>query len=205
MMSLRGGPWSSPGQFTEDLRGRCLARHAGIGSALRSACRGASTRRSWPRGRFVPAHGPDPYRMSPEQVQRERDAAAAKYERRQRIESLVSSITLSTLEAGKAADLIEGRDHRRSRTGHHGDDRVRHRITPLGPRATPSSSRTGSGVSGSWPVGDVQYQGRELHFTPAYLQGLANAFKSRAYDRLPSNWPTRRTRTRTIPSDSGAR
>ena len=34
------------------------------------------------------------------------------------------------------------------------------------------------------PVGDVQYQGRELHFTPAYLQGLANAFQSRAYDQV---------------------
>jgi hypothetical protein len=34
------------------------------------------------------------------------------------------------------------------------------------------------------PVGDVQYQGRTLHFTPKYLTGLADAFKTRAYDQV---------------------
>ena len=34
------------------------------------------------------------------------------------------------------------------------------------------------------PVGDVEYQGRMLHFTPKYLAGLASAFKSRAYDQV---------------------
>jgi len=34
------------------------------------------------------------------------------------------------------------------------------------------------------PVGQIEYQGRTLHFTPAYLRGLANAFKSRAYDQV---------------------
>ena len=35
------------------------------------------------------------------------------------------------------------------------------------------------------PVGDVQYQGRTLHFTRTYLEGLANAFRTRAYDQVP--------------------
>jgi hypothetical protein len=35
------------------------------------------------------------------------------------------------------------------------------------------------------PVGDVQYQGRTLHFTPDYLQGLEQAFRDRAYDYVP--------------------
>ena len=34
------------------------------------------------------------------------------------------------------------------------------------------------------PVGDVEYQGRTLHFTPGYLSGLVSAFKSRAYDQV---------------------
>ena len=34
------------------------------------------------------------------------------------------------------------------------------------------------------PVGDVQYQGRTLHFTPAYIRGLADAFRERAYDQV---------------------
>ncbi len=34
------------------------------------------------------------------------------------------------------------------------------------------------------PVGDVQYQGRTLHFTPSYLQGLEDAFRDRAYDMV---------------------
>ncbi len=104
MMSYEEAP-EFAGPVTEDLAGgasldtQALAQHSIRLPRLDQA--------ELAQGRFVPAHGPDPYRMSPEQVQRERDAAAAKYERRQRIESLVSSITLSTLEAGKAADLIE--------------------------------------------------------------------------------------------------
>jgi hypothetical protein len=34
------------------------------------------------------------------------------------------------------------------------------------------------------PVGDVEYQGRTLHFTPSYLTGLVNAFKRQAYDQV---------------------
>jgi hypothetical protein len=34
------------------------------------------------------------------------------------------------------------------------------------------------------PIGDIQYQGRTLHFTPGYLAGLAEAFRSRAYDQV---------------------
>ena len=35
------------------------------------------------------------------------------------------------------------------------------------------------------PVGDVQYQGRTLHFSPDYLSGLAQAFQQKAYDQTP--------------------
>lgn len=35
------------------------------------------------------------------------------------------------------------------------------------------------------PVGEVQYQGRTLHFSPDYLQGLASAFEQKAYDQTP--------------------
>ena len=34
------------------------------------------------------------------------------------------------------------------------------------------------------PVGDISYQGRTLHFTPNYLQGLAAAFNDKAYDQV---------------------
>lgn len=34
------------------------------------------------------------------------------------------------------------------------------------------------------PVGDIEYQGRTLHFTPGYLQGLAKAFREQAYDQV---------------------
>lgn len=34
------------------------------------------------------------------------------------------------------------------------------------------------------PVGDIEYQGRTLHFTPGYLAGLAQAFRDRAYDQV---------------------
>lgn len=34
------------------------------------------------------------------------------------------------------------------------------------------------------PVGDVQYQGRVLHFTPDYLQNLAATFRQQAYDQV---------------------
>ena len=35
------------------------------------------------------------------------------------------------------------------------------------------------------PVGDVSYKGRMLHFTRDYLDKLADAFRSRAYDQVP--------------------
>jgi hypothetical protein len=34
------------------------------------------------------------------------------------------------------------------------------------------------------PVGDIEYQGRQLHFTRPYLAGLATAFRDRAYDQV---------------------
>jgi len=34
------------------------------------------------------------------------------------------------------------------------------------------------------PVGDIEYRGRMLHFTPAYIRGLADAFHKRAYDQV---------------------
>ena len=34
------------------------------------------------------------------------------------------------------------------------------------------------------PVGDVEYKGRQLHFTLDYLKGLARAFADRAYDQV---------------------
>ncbi len=35
------------------------------------------------------------------------------------------------------------------------------------------------------PVGDVEYEGRMLHFTPGYLQGLAKSYNDNAYDQVP--------------------
>jgi hypothetical protein len=35
------------------------------------------------------------------------------------------------------------------------------------------------------PVGEIEYQGRTLKFSRAYLQGLAAAFAQRAYDQVP--------------------
>lgn len=35
------------------------------------------------------------------------------------------------------------------------------------------------------PIGEVEYQGRMLHFTRDYLGKLADAFRSRAYDQVP--------------------
>jgi hypothetical protein len=35
------------------------------------------------------------------------------------------------------------------------------------------------------PVGEIEYQGRTLKFSRAYLQGLASAFRDRAYDQVP--------------------
>jgi len=58
------------------------------------------------QGRFVPAHGPDPYRMSPEQVDRERAEAARRWAVRQRIEQAVSAIAIDALEAGKMTDQV---------------------------------------------------------------------------------------------------
>ena len=34
------------------------------------------------------------------------------------------------------------------------------------------------------PVGSISYQGRTLNFTPSYIQGLAVAFRDRAYDQV---------------------
>jgi hypothetical protein len=34
------------------------------------------------------------------------------------------------------------------------------------------------------PVGDIEYKGRTLHFTPQYLMGLAKSFAERAYDQV---------------------
>ena len=34
------------------------------------------------------------------------------------------------------------------------------------------------------PVGDIEYQGRVLHFTKSYNDGLASAFRDRAYDAV---------------------
>ena len=34
------------------------------------------------------------------------------------------------------------------------------------------------------PVGDISYQGRTLKFTKAYNDGLAAAFRDRAYDQV---------------------
>jgi hypothetical protein len=35
------------------------------------------------------------------------------------------------------------------------------------------------------PVGSIEYQGRTLHFTRSYLQGLVSAWQARAYDAVP--------------------
>jgi hypothetical protein len=35
------------------------------------------------------------------------------------------------------------------------------------------------------PVGDIDYKGRKLSFTPDYLQGLVSAFNESAYDQVP--------------------
>jgi hypothetical protein len=35
------------------------------------------------------------------------------------------------------------------------------------------------------PIGEIEYQGRTLRFTRAYLQGLVNAWQQRAYDAVP--------------------
>ena len=35
------------------------------------------------------------------------------------------------------------------------------------------------------PVGEISYQGRTLHFTRAYLQGLVSAWQDGAYDQVP--------------------
>jgi hypothetical protein len=35
------------------------------------------------------------------------------------------------------------------------------------------------------PIGSISYQGRTLNFTPAYLAGLVDAFRDRAYDQVP--------------------
>jgi Mu-like prophage I protein len=35
------------------------------------------------------------------------------------------------------------------------------------------------------PVGEIEYQGRQLKFTRSYLQGLVSAWQQRAYDQVP--------------------
>ena len=35
------------------------------------------------------------------------------------------------------------------------------------------------------PVGEIEYQGRQLKFTRGYLQGLVAAWRDRAYDQVP--------------------
>lgn len=49
---------------------------------------------------------------------------------------------------------------------------------------------TPAGQPGTWrkrvlPVGQIEYQGRVLNFDRKYLEGLAQAFNSRAYDQVP--------------------
>jgi hypothetical protein len=56
---------------------------------------------------------------------------------------------------------------------------------------TPFSRAAAQAVSpGVWrkrvlPVGEVEYKGRMLHFDKPYLEGLAQAFQSGAYDQVP--------------------
>ena len=59
------------------------------------------------QGLYVPARGFDPYRMSPEMVERERaEADAAKFERRQVAERAAFAAGMSALEAGATASRL---------------------------------------------------------------------------------------------------
>jgi len=59
------------------------------------------------QGRYVPARGFDPYRMSPEQVARERAEADRRYEIRTRVEQAAMEAGASSLEAARTYDRIE--------------------------------------------------------------------------------------------------
>lgn len=55
---------------------------------------------------------------------------------------------------------------------------------------TPFTAGPATKAAGKWrkkllPVGEINYKGRTLKFTPDYLGGLVSAFKSRAYDQVP--------------------
>jgi hypothetical protein len=55
---------------------------------------------------------------------------------------------------------------------------------------TPFDLGAGAQNGGTWwkrllPVGDIEYQGRTLHFTRDYLAGLVESFRRRAYDQVP--------------------
>jgi hypothetical protein len=53
-----------------------------------------------------PSIGRPPLQLTPEQMQRERNAAAAAFERRMRIEAAAISISASVLEGKKLADDV---------------------------------------------------------------------------------------------------
>jgi len=57
-------------------------------------------------GRYVPLRGPDPYRMSPEQVNRERAEADRRWEIRQAAERAAIAAGQSALEAASTADRM---------------------------------------------------------------------------------------------------
>lgn len=59
-------------------------------------------------------------------------------------------------------------------------------LTPF--TRSPASTNTAGArhwVKRILPVGDVDYKGRKLRFTPDYLKSLADAFGARAYDQVP--------------------
>lgn len=58
------------------------------------------------QGDFVPLHGFDPYRPTPEQTARERDAAARKFEIREAAERAAIAAGQSALEAASTADKM---------------------------------------------------------------------------------------------------
>jgi len=57
-------------------------------------------------GEYVPIRGPDPYRMSPEQVARERAEADRKYQVREAAERAAIAAGQSALKAAATADRI---------------------------------------------------------------------------------------------------
>ena len=55
---------------------------------------------------------------------------------------------------------------------------------------TPFTAGPATKAAGKWrkkllPVGEINYKGRVLKFTPDYLGGLVSAFRERAYDQVP--------------------